>query len=178
MSKQALCEQTKSLLAPIGTVTIPATTKRFVATGNRLRGDTGTETRFLVFFFGADFEYCFLGKVEKKISQVTLVCNQLRKATTDTQIIAELGGRRKSETTLTELYALMERQPNGEDGIMLTNGKGNIFYIRDKYRILRAVIAYCSSFCEDVRWMVAASSITNPIEWCKGDNVFSRCSIV
>ena len=42
------------------------------------------------------------------------------------------------ETTLAQLYALLERQGRGEDGVLLVNGAANIFYIRDINRVLRS----------------------------------------
>ena len=58
----------------------------------------------------------------------------------DGPILAELGGEAKAETTLTEVYSLMEAQKNGENGPLLTNGYANIFYVRDVNGALRAVV--------------------------------------
>lgn len=66
----------------------------------------------------------------------------------------------------------MAEQGNGEDGILLTNGYVNIFYIRDIKGVFWAV---------DCRWGgdgggVNADSVESPSEWDGGDQVFSRNS--
>jgi hypothetical protein len=92
----------------------------------------------------------------------------------DGPIIAELGGEEKSETTLSEMFSLMEKQGKGEDGVLLNNGYANIFYIRDLAGVLRAV---------GVRWGgggwgVGADSVGGPDRWDGGYRVFSRNSVL
>jgi len=70
------------------------------------------------------------------------------------------------------MFALMAEQGNGEDGILLTNGYANIFYIRDINGVFWAV--YCCWDGDD--WCVNANSVGNPNGWSSGNQVFSRNS--
>lgn len=66
----------------------------------------------------------------------------------------------------------MAEQGNGEDGILLTNGYANIFYIRDINGVFWAVRCPWSG---DV-WYVRATSVGPPRGWGGGSRVFSRNS--
>ena len=124
-----------------------------------------------------DFTALFLsgdGKTEDPISEQTLRYCKLRQSSVDDPIITELGGEAKAETTLSEMFSLMEKQKNGEDGVLLNNGYANIFYIRDQKGALRTV---------NVRWrgdgwVVRAYSVENPRRWVDGFQVFSRNSVL
>jgi len=92
----------------------------------------------------------------------------------DAPIIAELGGNEKAETTLTEVFSLMEKQPNGEEGALLNNGWWNILYVKDQNGVLRTV-----SVCWLVDgWNVYARSVGDPYGWYDGYQVFSRNSVL
>jgi len=56
------------------------------------------------------------------------------------------------------MFSPMEKQKNGEDGVLLNNGYANIFYIRDQNGVLRAVRVYW----DDGSWRVYAHGVTNP----------------
>ncbi len=90
----------------------------------------------------------------------------------DGPIIAELGGEAKAETTLTEIYDLMDRQSEGREGVLLNNGWANIFYVKDLAGVLRAV----GVRWDDAGWRVFADSVEDPTEWYAGRQVFSRNS--
>jgi hypothetical protein len=68
----------------------------------------------------------------------------------------------------------MEKQKNGEGGVLLNNGYANIFYIRDQNRVLRAVGV---NWHVD-GWNVLADSVEHPRRWNDGDQVFSRNSVL
>ena len=87
----------------------------------------------------------------------------------DTNIIRELGGKEKAETTLAEVYALIKKQARGENGVLLTSGMANIFYIRDVSGIFRAV---CIDWYGD-GWFAYANSLYERV-WFVGSQVFSR----
>jgi len=70
------------------------------------------------------------------------------------------------------MFALMAEQGNGEDGILLTNGYANIFYIRDIKGVFWAVDCDWSGD----GWSVDASSVGSPSGWGGGNQVFSRNS--
>ena len=66
----------------------------------------------------------------------------------------------------------MAEQGNGEDGILLTNGYANIFYIRDIKGVFWAVGCYWGGD----GWDVSADSVGAPDVWDGGNRVFSRNS--
>jgi hypothetical protein len=95
----------------------------------------------------------------------------LKVSVMDGPIIAELGGADKSETTLSEMFFLMEKQGKGEDGVLLNNGyDANIFYVKDTAGVLRAVYV---GWRGD-GWSVDADSVGVPGRWDDGFQVFSR----
>ena len=119
--------------------------------------------------FGGNFTSWFGAKEEGSLAPTILRVHKLLQNSGDTNIIRELGGKEKAETTLAEVYALIKKQARGENGVLLTSGMANIFYIRDVSGIFRAVFicwygggwdAYARSLHEDV--------------WIEGNQVFSR----
>lgn len=161
----------KGLLDFIGTVEVPATTKKFVAKEHLVK-DTSNKARVKISYFGDNFTGWFLEKIEKPITGTTLRYYKLKRYSVDRPIIAELGGETKAETTLAEMFSLMEKQANGESGALLTNGYANIFYVRDVNAVLRAVSCYWRSD----GWYMDADSVDNPYGWLDGCQVFSRNS--
>lgn len=103
------------LLELLGTVTIPATTGKFVAK-DRLKVNTGKNAPVKISWLGENLKAWFLNKEEELISETMLRYHELRKPSVDGPIIAELGDEAKVETTLAEMFALMERQRNGKSG--------------------------------------------------------------
>jgi len=118
------------------------------------------------------FKDCFYGKTEEAFGGSTLNYGKLSRSSVDGPIIAALGGEAKAETAITEVYALMEAQKNGENGPLLTNGYANIFYVRDAKGVLRTVDVVWG----DVGWYVYARDVTNPDTWYDDRQVFSRNS--
>jgi len=70
------------------------------------------------------------------------------------------------------MFALMAEQGNGEDGILLTNGYANIFYIRDIKGVFWAVRCLWGGG----GWRVGAGSVGSPDGWIGGGRFFSRNS--
>ncbi len=161
------------LLELVGTIDIPVTTERFVAK-DRFVLDTSASAKVKISYLGDNFKAKFLEKIEEPFSGSTLCASRLRESSLDAPIIAELGGEEKSETTLAEIFSLMEKQPSGEQGKLLTNGYANIFYVRDAKGVLCAVYVRWS---ED-GWSVFAFSISFPFRWFGGRQIFSRNSFV
>ena len=166
-------EEPKLLLEFLGTVSIPATTERCVAK-EKFREDTSKNARVKIYTTGSNFDKWFLGKVEEPISETELRYHRLRRPSVDEPILAELGGQEKAETTLTELYTLLEQQPRGEEGILLTNGCANIFYVKDVSGSLRSVCAGWGS--RSGGWGLSAYLVGSPHGWCDGSRIFSRNS--
>jgi len=155
------------------TLSIPATTKKFVAEDN-FKVDTSQKAKVKISYLGDNFKAWFLGKMEEPFLGGIIYGRKLKKNSVDGPILAELGSGDGAETTLTELYAAMAAQPNGESGGLLTNSWANVFYIKDVNGTLRAVDVYWL----DGGWYVVASSVENPVRWFAGTQVFSRNSSV
>jgi hypothetical protein len=167
---------TPSILELVSTVVVPATTVNLVAKEKFVR-DTGRKAKVKISYLGDNFTEWFLsgsGKTENPISEQTLRYHKLRQSSVDGPIIAELGGAEKSETTLSEMFALMEKQGKGEDGVLLNNGYANIFYIKDQNGVLRAV----DVGWDGGGWGVRAFSVESPRRWDGGCQVFSRNSVL
>lgn len=160
-----------ALIRWLGTTRTSATTEKFVARDKFCRDSKEVE------FYGiwGNFTDWFLagdGKIEESIGEQELRYGDLNKDSWDSFIIKELGGGTKAETTLTELYDLLKKQANGEEGKLLTNGYANIFYIQDSRSVLRAVYVDWSNGC----WSVSASYVQNRHDLRAGSRVFSRNS--
>jgi hypothetical protein len=79
------------------------------------------------------FKEWFLNKIEEPAATKVLRASRLCNASKDGPIIAELGGEKKAESTLTKIFACMELQADGKRQPLLTNRHENIFYVRDQY---------------------------------------------
>ena len=157
------------LLEPVGTIATSATTSNFVVK-EKFTVDTSPGAKAKISGTGSNFDAWFGDKVEDPISKQTLRYRKLRQSSVDGPIITELGGEEKAETTLSEMFSLMAKQGNGEDGVLLNNGWGNIFYVRDNAGVLRPVRV---NWFDD-GWSVFASSVEDPDGWSDGLQVFSR----
>jgi len=168
---------TQAVVAILGeivtTVTIPATTEKFVAK-DKFKVDISREAKVKIAYVGKNFKELFLEKIEEPSPGSTVYGRKLNKNSVDGPIIAELGGQEKAETTLSEVSTMMERQANGEAGGLLNNGYANIFYVPDITGTLRAVRVSWDGY----GWSVDAGSVEDPDEWYTGDLVFSRNSFV
>ncbi len=156
-------------LEVLGTVSIPAMTERFV-TKQKFVVDTSRKARVKVSYLGHNFQTWFLEKVEEPAAEVTLRYARLSRGARDNEIRAELGTGFE-ETTLAQIYYLMEHQPNGEDGVLLTDW-WNVFYPRDIRGVLHAV----SVDWGGDGWRVRAYSVDHLDGWGDGGRVFSRNS--
>lgn len=154
----------EKLLELVGTVMIPAT-KKFVARDHFATGSKVVKIGFI----GNNFSNWFLGKTEKPNSQAELRYQRLSKNSLDKPILNELGNL--AETTLSAIWELLKSQPNGENGVLLTNGCWNIFYVKDVEDVLRAVSVRWNAFFGS--WDLSAYSVADPYGWYAGDRVFS-----
>ena len=166
------CWVAETILELIGTVTISARNGRFVARDYFIK-DTSKKAKMKISYLGDNLKENFLSKVEEAIAKTTLRYHRLRKDLYDKEILTNLGGKNKAETMLAEMFGLMEMQPNGESGTLLTNGYANIFYIKDVNGVLWAV----SCYWDDDGWYVNALSVESPSRWRGGNQVFSRNSL-
>ncbi len=164
-----------SILELVSRTVIPATTGKFIAK-DKFVINTKRNAPVKIRHLGDNFKSWFLrgeGKQEDPITEQTLQYHRLRQSSIDGPIIVELGGEAEAETTLSQMFSLMENQKNGEDGVLLNNGYANIFYIRDSAGVLRAVNVLWGDGC----WRVHADSVESPIRWSGGYRVFSRNSL-
>ncbi len=122
-------------------------------------------------WLGDNFSDHFVCKIESIQAGATLTRHTLNRASLDEPIRKELTPELE-ETTLSELYELLSRQSEGQAGILLTNGYANIFYIKDAKGNFWAVSAHC--YVALGGWRVEASSVTFPLRWFAGCQVFSR----
>lgn len=163
---QPFSKSKKALLEPLGTITM-APRLEFVA-GDHFVINTDPKVPATISFLGSNFREWFLGKIEEPAAETMLRYAKLIRSEFDGPIMAELGDHK--ETTLAQIFALMERQLNGEEGVLLTNGLVNIFYVHDVNGVLRAVDVYWSG----VGWLVFAVSVSDSRRWHDGLRVFSR----
>jgi len=161
------------LSAVIATFTVSATTEKFVAK-DKFKVDTSKKAKVKISYLGDNFKEWFLGKEENPFVGSTINGRKLEKNSVDGPILAELGGNKAAKTTLTEMYAAMEAQPNGESGNLLNNRWANIFYIEDINGTLRAVYVDWHG----AGWRVDAHSVEDPSSWIADGRVFSRNSSV
>ena len=159
---------TAALLVMAGIVSVAPTNENFVADKKFVVNTTATAT-VKIYELGTNFKVWFLKKVEAPFAGSELLYQKLVTSSKNTPIISELGGEKKAETTLTEMFFLMEKQGRGQDGDLLTNGYANIFYIRDVDGVLRAVCVYWGGR----GWRVNACPTDNPHGWSAGPRVFS-----
>src|SRR3989344_5706967 len=156
--------QSRTLLEPVNAANV-AGTKEFLAKEHFKLGESaGVKISYL----GDNFNDHFLKKREENITEVMLKSFKLTQASLSPPIITALGDNH--ETYLAQLWELLKLQPQGETGILLTNGYVNIFYIRDADGILWAV---CVRWFGD-GWCVYAGSVEDPYWWRAGDQVFGR----
>lgn len=159
------------LLELVATVALPAI--GIFRTLDHFKVDRGVEVP--IGWIGDNFRCMFLsgdGKLETDVAEATLRVHRLVKSSADAPIIAELGGEEVAETTLAYMFELMKRQNRGQDGVLLTNGWANIFYIRDAKGVLWAV--FCNWYSGYRYWYVEAVPVTDPNRWYDGYQVISR----
>ena len=159
----------KSLFEPFGTVAIPAAAEPFVVSDRFVVG-TGRGVAVKVSFVGDNFRRLFGEMTAAAGPEQLLRYAKLLRRSVDEPIIAELGGEEAVETSLSIFWALIERQPNGERGPLLTDGCANVFYVRDARNVLWAVYVLWSSD----GWDVDANEVADPHPWGGGSQVFSR----
>lgn len=162
---------TSSLLDFVGTITFLVTTEKFIAR-DKFVINTRPKASVKISNLGGNFQKQFLDKIKiRPIKKSILHCYNLKKNSRDIPIINELGGEDIAETTLAELFTLIEWQGNGEDGDLSKNHL-SVFYIRDNWEVLRAVDVHWASDGWDIR----GRSIGNPEGWGSGCRVFSSNS--
>lgn len=133
--------------------------------------DTSKKAKVKISYLGDNFKKNFLAKVEKnEVAAEELAINKLLEYAYDPAIITFLGGEPKVEITLGQFFAAFAKQPNGEEGVLLTNGWANVGYIRDINGVLWAV----GGFWDDDGWRFEARALGDPFGWFGGPRFLSR----
>jgi len=161
------------LLKFVSRVLVPATTSKFVAK-DKFVVNIKRNAPMKINYLSDNFTTWFLdgdGKTEDPITEQIILYHMLRYSSIHYTIITKLGGAEKAETTLFEMFSLMEQQRCGKDGTLLNNGLANLFYIKDSAGVLRAV----SVHWRKDGWNVHAYSVENLSRWDDGTLVFSLC---
>ena len=115
-----------TLLVALDTVEIPAVAE-FVAREKFTTQKTPGDVQ--LYWMNGAFKTHFVGKVEKNVAACALQKSRLTKNSLDRPILDELGDRAK--TALAHFWEQLKKQPKGEMGILLTDGRANIQYIED-----------------------------------------------
>lgn len=122
---------------PSNITIISATTKSLIAR-DTFKIDENQRNAVKIIHIGDNFYKWFLDKVEQPFSGSTIYGQNLNRRSVDLQILSELGGLEKVETTLTEIYVMMERQGTVEVDL-LDSKNASIFYVRDSTGVIRVV---------------------------------------
>ena len=160
----------KKLLELVTTVSVAACEK-FIAS-ECFKVDTGRKAKVKIAFLWDNFSKHFLPKTEEGVLAGELKVHKLLQSSLDAPIMTELGDPQSYSTTLADMWAMLQMQPNGEEGALLVNGYANIFYIHDAGGNLWVVYALWRS--DDGGWRVEAYSVGGPGGWFGGDLVVSR----
>lgn len=149
------------LLRKVATAQVSAN-KRFVS-------DDKAAKRANVGYRSDQFKRLFGDKVEQNVSAATVAVHSLEKESMNSPILAKLG--EKAQLPLAYLFELMEKQSNGQQGKLLTNGYANIVYAVGNDGNIWAVGARWHSRCRD--WGVCARSVEVPDPWRAGGRILS-----
>jgi len=97
------------LIKFLGTVPVPASDKPFVVRDN-FKIDTSKKARIRIYFFNEMFEKEFLDKIEAPSVNSSIRYGRLHKYQASRPTVDFLGGEEKAETSLKEIFTLMEKQ--------------------------------------------------------------------
>ena len=132
----------------------------------------------ILMFIDDEFRQRFLsggGKIELDIPAATLNGYNLREYSLNGPILTALGGNDAAKTSLAYVAQLLRKQAKCGEGVLLTNGWANIFYIEDHHNVLCTV--YCRWCSRDRELYVRASLVTDPDGWLADCQVFSPAAL-
>ncbi|MFA5994731.1 MAG: hypothetical protein WC823_07280 [Parcubacteria group bacterium] len=158
------------LLEPLGSIAIPAMTDKFMIRKHFII-DESEKARVRIARFGFNFKEHFLWSedgADPMRPAATMYCHQVKKPVQSNAIIRNLGADHQMETTLDMMFALMEKQANKENSMLLLNGYANIFFVRDdNRRVLWTVFGSWKN-----GWYIDAK-LSGVDKWHEGHRVFS-----
>lgn len=168
--------KTNGVLDFVGCVRVHDVSTTFVAVDNFVE-NTSDNTKVKIGEESSLFGARFLargGKVESVVAQTVLYCYKLlmgKFCPTTSDILAAIGDEAHAETALADIYALLVKQPNGEDGILLSKPHAfNLFFVRDIVGVLKVIIVCW--WCEG--WRITVGSVDGPNGYGRGHQVFLR----
>lgn len=85
-------------------------------------------------------------------------------------IINALGGEARAEISLVDIFLLLWKQGNGQSGVLLNNGFGNCFYLKDRRNAPRVVRVIWDAG----GWNISGLSRDLRQGWHAGYQVFGR----
>lgn len=155
-----------SITIAIPTITSFRASEHFVV-------DMSPEAKVKIYHLDEKFKINFLPKIESsKVVAEDLAINKLiEEKAFDPAIITALGGEAKVEITLGQFFAVIAKQPKGEEGPLLTYGPPNVGYIRNINGDLWAV---CGQWCPEGWFLSAMPLSTGPCYWTAGCQFLSR----
>lgn len=119
---------------------------------DHFRRATAPAAAVRITWLGAAFSEHFVPKTEPDRSSSLLRSHTVRRTSRDIEIIAELGTRH--ETTLGDLWCLLKQQSHGEAGMLRTDTRPNVLYIRSTAGLLFTIDALWGG----AGWELGASS--------------------
>lgn len=128
------------------------------------------------FRLGTCIKVNFLRKVETAVPAAALNVYRFAQSSLNVPIVVALGGSDAAKTSLTYVAQLIRAQPQGQEGVLLTNGHSNFFYIEDDNGELSAVRCVWSS--SECVWIVDADPVTALISSSRGCRIFSPAALV
>ena len=155
--------------AVVCAMSIPATTIEFVAKDKFVVNVLGSD-KVKISYLSSEFKNEFLEKVENFFPGNFIYGRELSHDSADSLIINEFNSSNWTETTLTEIYFMMERHADGETAGLLDDSRANIFYVKNCYDTLRALAVYRYGH----GWRMNVYPIDARRKWEAGSRVFSR----
>lgn len=142
----------EALPDPPTTAAVPSPSPSQFVARDHFRRTTAPAAVVRITWLGAAFSEHFVPKIEPDSHSPLLRSHTVRRASRDIEIIAELGTRH--ETTLGDLWCLLQRQSHGETGMLRTDAKPNVLYIRSTAGLLFTIDALWGG----AGWELGASS--------------------
>ena len=126
--EKPIAQAVSTLFAPVGTITLKATTEKFAA-ARKFVVNTKDDAEVKIFALGDNFCDYFLGVTEDAMSGSELAVQNLTKFAKDRRIITDLGDTSKAKIALSQMFYALAQQGHGQEGSLLVNSGWNLFYI-------------------------------------------------
>lgn len=179
MDRLSNCDGTNKLFGDETLVVLPAMNGMFVARDHFVES-TKLGAAVRISHLSGCFKRNYLdgvGKIEDPLGPTVLSYRPLLSPAIDLKIIDTLGGKDQVQTSLRQIFNLLQKQSTGSLGALqthneLSGGYGNIFYVPDMNGVLRNVLA---SWQVDA-WVIGSLDIavlrSKWNEWEFGNQVF------